>query len=151
MGVVYLAQDTKLDRHVAIKSMPPELQTSSTAQTRFMREARLLASLSHPGIGVIHDIIEQAEGNAYLVLEYVPGETLTERMAREPLQLKDALSIGLRQYLPLTKRESSIETSNQATSKSRRMAELRCWTSVLPRPSSAKTLLSSQPLRKRGV
>jgi serine/threonine protein kinase len=95
MGVVYLARDTKLDRLVAIKSMPAELQASSTARTRFTREARLLASLSHPNIGVIHDIIEQAEGNAYLVLEYVPGETLAERMAREPLRLKDALSIGL--------------------------------------------------------
>ena len=95
MGVVYLARDSKLDRLVAIKSMPAELQACSTARSRFTREAKLLASLSHPGIGVIHDIIEQAEGNAYLVLEYVPGETLAERMAREPLRLKDALSIGL--------------------------------------------------------
>jgi serine/threonine protein kinase len=95
MGVVYLARDSKLERLVAIKSMPAELQASSTARTRFTREARLLASLSHPNIGVIHDIIEQTKGGAYLVLEYVPGETLAERMAREPLQLKDALSIGL--------------------------------------------------------
>jgi serine/threonine protein kinase len=95
MGIVYLARDSKLDRFVAIKSMPAEMQASSTARTRFMREAKLLASLSHPNIGVIHDIIEQTEGSAYLVLEYIPGETLAERMAREPLQLKDALSIGL--------------------------------------------------------
>jgi serine/threonine protein kinase len=95
MGVVYLAHDTKLDRAVAIKSMPAELQANSTARTRFTREAKLLASLSHPNIGVIHDIIEPAEGSAYLVLEYIPGETLTERVSREPLRLKDALSIGL--------------------------------------------------------
>ena len=95
MGVVYLARDSKLDRLVAIKSMPVALQASSTARTRFTREARLLASLSHPNIGVIHDIIEQTEGSAYLVLEYVPGETLAERMTKEPLRLKDALSIGL--------------------------------------------------------
>ncbi|MHC4581888.1 MAG: protein kinase domain-containing protein, partial [Planctomycetota bacterium] len=68
---------------------------NSTARTRFTREAKLLASLSHPNIGVIHDIIEPAEGSAYLVLEYIPGETLTERVSREPLRLKDALSIGL--------------------------------------------------------
>ena len=95
MGVVYLARDTKLDRSVAIKSMPTELQASTTARTRFTREAKLLASLSHPNIGVIHEIIEPTEGSAYLVLEYIPGETLAERMARELLPLKDALSIGL--------------------------------------------------------
>ena len=95
MGIVYLARDSKLDRLVAIKKLPAELQASSTARTRFTREAKLLASLSHPNIGVIHDIIEPAEGSAYLVLEFVPGETLAERMAGEPLQLKDALSIGL--------------------------------------------------------
>jgi serine/threonine-protein kinase len=57
MGVVYLAHDTKLDRSVAIKSMPAELAGNSTARMRFEREARLLASLNHPNIAVIHDII----------------------------------------------------------------------------------------------
>jgi len=95
MGVVYLAHDTKLDRLVAIKSLPVELRASSMARTRFTREAKLLASLSHLNIGVIHDIIEPVEGSAYLVLEYVPGETLAERMTREPLRMKDALWTGL--------------------------------------------------------
>ena len=94
MGVVYLARDTKLDRSVALKSMPADLQANSTAQTRFRREAKLLASLNHPNIAVIHDIIEQDKGAAYLILEYVPGETLAERIARNPLQLEQALSIG---------------------------------------------------------
>jgi serine/threonine protein kinase/tetratricopeptide (TPR) repeat protein len=93
MGVVYLARVTKLDRLVAIKSMPAELQADSTARTRFTREAKLLASLSHPNIAVIHDIIEQAEGGAYLILEYIPGETLAQRIAREPLKLQEALLI----------------------------------------------------------
>ena len=94
MGVVYLARDTKLKRSVAVKSIPAELQTSSTARTRFRREAELLASLNHPNIGAIHEIIEQDEGANYLILEYVPGETLAERIAREPLKLEEALSIG---------------------------------------------------------
>jgi TolB-like protein/Tfp pilus assembly protein PilF/tRNA A-37 threonylcarbamoyl transferase component Bud32 len=94
MGVVYLARDTKLDRHVAIKSIPAELQASSTAQTRFQREAKLLASLNHPNIAVIHEIIEQDEGAGYLILEYIPGQTLAERIAREPLEFEEALSIG---------------------------------------------------------
>ncbi len=95
MGLVYLARDTKLDRFVAIKSMPAELQADSTARRRFTREAKLLASLNHPNIAVINDIIEQDEGTSYLVLEHIPGQTLAERIAGKPLKLEDALSIGL--------------------------------------------------------
>ncbi len=94
MGVVYLARDTKLKRSVAIKSMPVELQADSTARTRFRREAELLASLNHPNIAAIHDIIEQEEGTSYLVLEYVPGQTLAQRIAHKPLKLEEAFSIG---------------------------------------------------------
>jgi serine/threonine protein kinase/tetratricopeptide (TPR) repeat protein len=94
MGEVYLARDTKLKRSVAIKSMPVELQADSTSQTRFRREAELLASLNHPNIAVIHEIIEQEEGANYLILEYVPGRTLAQRIAREPLILEEALSIA---------------------------------------------------------
>ena len=94
MGVVYLAHDTKLDRSVAIKSIPHNLAGDSTTKMRFRREAKLLASLNHPNIATIHDIIEQDESAGYLVLEYVPGETLTQRIAREPLNLEEALSIG---------------------------------------------------------
>ncbi len=94
MGEVYLAHDTKLDRSVAIKSMPAELARDPIVRARFQREAKLLASLSHPNIAVIHDILEQDEGAGYLILEYVPGETLAERIAREPLELAEALSIG---------------------------------------------------------
>ncbi len=94
MGVVYLARDTKLKRSVAVKSMPVELQADSTARTRFRREAELLASLNHPNIAAIYEIIEQDAGAGYLILEYVPGETLAQRIAREPLKLEQALSIG---------------------------------------------------------
>ena len=94
MGVVYLARDTKLDRSVAIKSIPAKLADDSTARMRFHREAKLLASLNHPNIAAIHEIIEQDEGANYLILEYVPGQTLAERIAREPLNLEEALSIG---------------------------------------------------------
>ncbi|MFH1882149.1 MAG: protein kinase [Planctomycetota bacterium] len=94
MGVVYLARDTKLDRSVAIKSMPVSLAGDSTARMRFKREAKLLASLNHPNIAVIHEIIEQDDGVSYLILEFVPGETLAECIAGEPLKLDQALSIG---------------------------------------------------------
>jgi len=94
MGVVHLARDTKLKRSVAIKSIPTGLAGDSTARARFRREAELLASLNHPNIAVIHDIIEQDQDTGYLILEYVPGQTLAERIAREPLKLEQALSIG---------------------------------------------------------
>jgi serine/threonine protein kinase/Tfp pilus assembly protein PilF len=94
MGVVYLAHDTKLKRSVAIKSIPTKLTGDLTARMRFRREAELLASLNHPNIAVIHEIIEQDEGTGYLILEYVPGETLAERIARELLELEQALSIS---------------------------------------------------------
>ena len=94
MGVVYLARDTRLNRVVAIKSIPAALQSEGTARVRFRREAQLLASLNHPNIGVIYDIIESDESGGYLILEYVAGETLSERIAREPLSLEETLSIG---------------------------------------------------------
>lgn len=91
MGIVYLARDTKLDRTVAIKSIPVELQTDPTAKMRFLREAKLLASLNHPNIAVIHDIIEKDDSSGYLVLEYIPGQTLAERIARKGLKVEEAL------------------------------------------------------------
>lgn len=94
MGVVYLARDTKLKRSVALKSMPVALQTDATARMRFRREAELLASLNHPNIAAIHDIIEEGESAGHLVLEYVPGETLAQRIDRTPLNLEEVLSVG---------------------------------------------------------
>jgi serine/threonine protein kinase/tetratricopeptide (TPR) repeat protein len=94
MGVVYLAHDTKLDRLVAIKSLPAELMENTTARTRFAREARVLASLNHPNIATIYEEFQEAEGVGYLVLEYVPGQTLAERVAGARLKPQEALSIA---------------------------------------------------------
>jgi len=94
-GVVYLAHDTKLDRQVAIKSIPPELADNPKARSRFSREARVLASLNHPHIATIHEEIEDDRGVGYLVLEYVSGQTLSERIAKKPLKLEEVLSIAL--------------------------------------------------------
>jgi TolB-like protein/Flp pilus assembly protein TadD len=95
VGVVYLAHDTKLDREVAIKSLPPEVKDNPKALSRFTREARVLASLNHPNIATIYEELEEAEGVNYLVLEYVPGQTLAERVAQGPLKLEEALTIAL--------------------------------------------------------
>ena len=93
-GVVYLAHDTKLDRSVAIKSLPAELMENPKARTRFSREARVLASLNHPNIATIYDELQEAEGVGYLVLEYVPGQTLAERIAGARLKPQETLSIA---------------------------------------------------------
>jgi serine/threonine-protein kinase len=94
VGVVYLAHDTKLDRSVAIKSLPAEVMANPKARSRFSREARLLASVNHPNIATIHEVLEEAEGVGYLVLEYVPGQTLAERIAQARLKPQEALSIA---------------------------------------------------------
>ena len=78
VGVVYLAHDTKLNRSVAIKSLPAELTENHKVRTRFAREARVLASLNHPNIATIYDEFQEADGIGYLILEYVPGQTLAE-------------------------------------------------------------------------
>jgi serine/threonine-protein kinase len=92
-GVVYLAHDTKLDRSVAIKSLPPEVKDNPKALSRFTREARVLASLNHPNIATIYDELEEAEGLTYLVLEYVPGQTLAEHIAKGSIKLEEVLRI----------------------------------------------------------
>jgi serine/threonine protein kinase len=95
VGVVYLAHDTKLDRSVAIKSLPAEVMENPKARSRFSREARVLASLNHPNIATIYDEFQETEDVAYLILEYIPGQTLAERIAKKPLKLEEALSIAL--------------------------------------------------------
>jgi serine/threonine protein kinase len=93
MGVVYLAHDPRLGRAVAIKALPDHLAGDPDRLARFEREARTLASLSHPGIAGIYGL-EEADGKRYLVLEYVDGETLDTRLARGPLPLDDAVVVA---------------------------------------------------------
>jgi len=95
MGIVYLAHDAKLNRQVAIKSLATEILASPKARSRFSREARMLASLNHPNIATIHDELGEAEGIGYLILEYVPGQTLAERIAKGGFKLQESLSIAL--------------------------------------------------------
>src|SRR5258706_16039315 len=85
MGVVYLARDRKLDRLVAIKTLPVELARDPDQLGRFQREAKLLASLNHPNIATIHGLEESSDATHYLILERGEGETLANRLARGPL------------------------------------------------------------------
>ncbi|MBN2320340.1 MAG: serine/threonine-protein kinase [Acidobacteria bacterium] len=92
MGEVYLADDTTLDRKVALKFLPDAFTSDPERMARFEREAKLLASLNHPNIAGIHGL-EQADGNRFLVLEYVEGVTLQARLSKGALPLEDALEI----------------------------------------------------------
>ena len=94
MGVVYLATDARLDRAVAIKALPPNLAEDPTRLERFQREARVLATLNHPNIAGIHGVEEQDDAK-YLILEYVEGETLEDRLDRGPLPIDDALELAV--------------------------------------------------------
>jgi eukaryotic-like serine/threonine-protein kinase len=92
MGEVYRATDPRLGRDVAIKALPAEFAQDPERLSRFEREARLLASLSHPNIAGIHGL-EEVSGHRYLVLELVEGETLAQRLARGPLLPDEAIEV----------------------------------------------------------
>ena len=93
MGEVYRAADDKLGRDVAIKVLPSSFTADAGRLARFEREARVLATLNHPGIAAIYGY-EEADGIRGLVLELVEGRTLAERIAAEPMAVKEALAIA---------------------------------------------------------
>ena len=93
MGVVYLGRDTRLGRQVAIKTLAPSGSPNERGQRRFEREARLLASLNHPHIATVHALEEQG-GRRFLVLEYIEGETLHQRLARGPIMPREAVGLA---------------------------------------------------------
>src|SRR5919109_759941 len=90
MGEVYHARDTRLDRTVAIKVLPLRFARAAALRERLQREARAISSLSHPHICALYDIGEQ-DGVDFLVMEYLEGETLADRLVKGPLALPDAL------------------------------------------------------------
>src|SRR5213078_3029122 len=94
MGEVYKAKDTRLDRTVAVKVLPQHLSENSDVRQRFEREAKTISSLSHPHICALYDVGNQ-DGVEYLVMEYLEGETLADRLARGPLPLEQMLRFGI--------------------------------------------------------
>src|SRR3989441_11889094 len=93
MGEVYLSQDTKLDRKVAIKFLPESLVADERARKRLVREAQAAAKLDHPNICAIHEVSEE-DGRSFIVMQYVEGETLDSRMKRKPPDFSESLSIA---------------------------------------------------------
>lgn len=90
MGVVYKALDTKLNRHVALKFLPPNVAEDIQQKARFVHEAQAISSLNHPHIATIHDVEEQGE-NHFIVLEYIEGGTLKQKTKQQQLDLRETL------------------------------------------------------------
>jgi serine/threonine protein kinase len=93
MGEVYRATDTNLKRAVAIKVLPTSVSNDPERLARFQREAEVLASLSHPNIAAIYRL-EKSDGTTALVMELVTGEDLSQRIARGPIPVDEALPIA---------------------------------------------------------
>ncbi|MDQ3063836.1 MAG: protein kinase [Acidobacteriota bacterium] len=94
MGEVYLAEDTKLNRFVALKLLPQSLSSDQDANRRLLREARAAATLDHPHICQIHEIAE-ADGCSFIVMQFCDGETLAEKLERETLNLRETLDLAI--------------------------------------------------------
>jgi hypothetical protein len=101
MGEVHRARDTRLDREVAIKAIPPALAAQESFRQRFLREAKAISSLNHPNICTLYDVGEVPAGEGgpsgthhYLVMEMIEGESLADRLARGPLPLHEVLKYG---------------------------------------------------------
>jgi serine/threonine protein kinase/WD40 repeat protein len=95
MGEVYLAQDTRLERSVALKFLPEEFTRDAGRRQRFFSEARAAAALAHPHICTVYDVAETEDARPYIAMEWLEGPTLRERLTGAPLPLDEMLEVGL--------------------------------------------------------
>jgi len=94
MGVVYRARDQRLDRTVALKFLPPELNASEREKERFLREARTASSLDHPNVGVIHGIEETEDGFTFIVMAFYEGSSLAQPIQKGSLRVHESIGIA---------------------------------------------------------
>src|SRR5712691_9353420 len=94
MGEVYLAQDTKLERKVALKILPADVAANQERMRRFVQEAKTASALNHPNIITIHEI-DQTDSVHFIATEFIDGETLRERMRSAPMKLAEVLDVAI--------------------------------------------------------
>src|SRR3989442_14487993 len=94
MGEVYLAQDTKLDRKVALKILPADVAAHRDRMSRFVQEAKAASALNHPNIITIYEI-EQIDSVNFIATKFIDGETLRERMRSAPMSLAEVLDLAI--------------------------------------------------------
>jgi len=103
MGVVYKAEDTRLKRTVALKLLPPELTRDTEAKERFTHEAQAASSLQHNNVCVVFDVDQTDDGQMFIAMEYLEGETLKKKIERGPLKIEEAVDIAIQVAQGLTK------------------------------------------------
>ena len=106
MDVVYKARDTKLDRFVALKFLPPHLSQTKEEKNRFIHEAKAASALDHPNICTIYEINETEEGRMFIAMACYEGESLKDKIERGPLAIEEAIDIGIQISQGLTKAHS---------------------------------------------
>ena len=94
MGEVYLAQDTRLDRKVALKILPDEVAADPDRMKRFVQEAKAASGLNHPNIITIYEI-DQTDSTTFIATEFIEGSTLREKMRAQPLPLGEVLNVAI--------------------------------------------------------
>jgi len=122
MGAVYLADDTRLGRRVALKVLPPDVASDPDRMNRFVQEAKLASALTHPNVAYIHEIGQDAD-LWFLAMEYVEGVPLTNLIREGPMKISDILRSAFKWLMRWTthiRRASCIATSSRPTSCSRR-------------------------------
>src|SRR5271155_2968124 len=91
MGVVYRALDRKLERTVALKFLPAELNASEKEKEHFLKEARTASSLDHPNVGVIYGVEDTPDGRCFIVMAFYEGESLGQKIRRGPIPFREAV------------------------------------------------------------
>jgi len=163
MGVVYKAEDTRLKRTVALKFLPPELTRDPEAKERFVHEAQAASALQHNNICVVHDIDETDDGQMFISMEYLEGETLKKRIGRGPLKIEEAIDIAIQIARGLTKAHEHgiihrdikpanimVTTDGVAKIVDFGLAKLSGWTILTKTGSTLGTAAYMSPEQARG-